>query len=208
LLAFAPRLDTAILDAWRQRTGASIGFGIATFILVPIVAILFLVIVIALPLGLFPLLAIALLYTLGYTAATHLIGRLVMTSPRSRFGAFAIGRLILRVLALIPLVGGLVWVLAAALGLGLLFVGGKARGDHGNIGGVRFARKRGLRHPERAGLARRAAKSFCQSYDGMSSAVSTTTSMPGRSASLMSSNNLTTPGCGERSLSGALPFRR
>jgi hypothetical protein len=122
LLAFAPRLDNAILDAWRQRTGASIGLGIATFILVPIVAILFLVIVIAVPLGLFLLLAIALLYTLGYTAATHLIGRLVMKPPRSRFAAFAIGWLILRGLALIPFVGGLVWVLAAALGLGLLFV--------------------------------------------------------------------------------------
>jgi len=122
LLAFAPRLDVAIVDAWNDRTGASIGLGIGVFLLVPIVAILLLLIVIAVPLGLFLLLGIALLYTLGYTAATHLIGRLVMKPPRSRFAAFAIGWLILRALALIPFLGGLVWVLGAALGLGLLFV--------------------------------------------------------------------------------------
>jgi hypothetical protein len=125
LLLFAPRLDEALVGAWEGRRGASIGLGVAAFFLLPIVAILFLVVVIAVPLGLFLLLALALLYTLGYVAATHLMGRLVLRPPRSRYVAFLVGWAILRVLALIPFVGGLVWVLASILGLGLLFVAGR-----------------------------------------------------------------------------------
>lgn len=125
LLLFAPRLDEALIGAWEGRRGASIGLGVAAFFLLPIVAILFLVIVIAVPLGLFLLLALALLYTLGYVAATHLVGRLLLKPPRSRYVAFLVGWAILRVLALIPFVGGLVWVLASILGLGLLFVAGR-----------------------------------------------------------------------------------
>ncbi|MDP9224537.1 MAG: hypothetical protein M3P18_11920, partial [Actinomycetota bacterium] len=125
LLLFAPRLDEALLAAWHTRRGASIGLGVAAFFLLPIAALLLLVIVIAVPLGLFLLLALALLYTLGYVAATHLIGRLVLKPPRSRYAAFLVGWVILRVLALIPIVGGLVWVLASILGLGLLFVAGR-----------------------------------------------------------------------------------
>jgi hypothetical protein len=125
LLLFAPRLDEALIGAWERRRGASIGLGVAAFFLLPIVAILLLAIVIAVPLGLFLLLALALLYTLGYVAATHLLGRLLLKPPRSRYVAFLVGWAILRVLALIPFVGGLVWVLASILGLGLLFVAGR-----------------------------------------------------------------------------------
>jgi hypothetical protein len=125
LLLFAPRLDEALIGAWEGRRGASIGLGVAAFFLLPIVAILFLVILIAVPLGLFLLLALALLYTLGYVAATHLVGRLLLKPPRSRYVAFLVGWAILRALALIPFVGGLVWVLASILGLGLLFVAGR-----------------------------------------------------------------------------------
>jgi hypothetical protein len=53
------------------------------------------------------------------------MGRLVLRPPRSRYVAFLVGWAILRVLALIPFVGGLLWVLASILGLGLLFVAGR-----------------------------------------------------------------------------------
>jgi hypothetical protein len=106
----------------RERTGASIGFGALVFFLLPIVAVLMLVIVVALPLGLFMLLALALLYTIGYVAGAHAIGRLVVKAPTSRFLAFLAGWAILRVIGLVPALGGLVWVLASIFGLGVLWV--------------------------------------------------------------------------------------
>jgi hypothetical protein len=124
LLLFAPRIDAAIVRAMRERTGASIGFGALVFFLLPVVAVILLVIVIALPLGLFMLLALALLYTVGYVAGAHALGRLVVRAP-SRFLAFLAGWAILRVVALVPALGGLVWLLAAIFGLGVLWVAGR-----------------------------------------------------------------------------------
>jgi hypothetical protein len=130
LLVFAPALDVAIVRAARERMGASIGFGVAAFFLVPIVAVLFLAIVVAIPLGLFVLLALALLYTVGYVVGAHGIGRLLVKTPTSRFLAFFAGWAILRVLALVPVVGGIAWTLVSILGLGLLWVAGrKAAGE-------------------------------------------------------------------------------
>ncbi len=127
LLLFAPTLDPGIVRAARGRMGASIGFGALVFFLLPIVAVLFLVIVVAIPLGLFMLLAFGLLYTVGYVAGAHGIGRLLVKEPTSRFLAFLAGWAILRVLGLVPVLGGLVWTLASIFGLGLLWVA--ARGS-------------------------------------------------------------------------------
>ena len=122
LLVFAPALDPAIVRAVRERMGASIGFGVLVFFVLPIVAVLFLVIVVAIPLGLFTLLALALLYTVGYVAGGHAIGRFLVKPPTSRFLAFLAGWGILRLLGLIPVIGGLVWTLASIFGLGVLWV--------------------------------------------------------------------------------------
>lgn len=121
LLAFAPHLDEAVVETIRARLGSSIGWGVALFFLLPIAAILLLVTVVGIPLGLFVMLALALIYTIGYAVATHGVGRLVMRSS-SRYVAFLIGLVILRALALIPVVGGLLWLLASVWGLGLLAV--------------------------------------------------------------------------------------
>jgi hypothetical protein len=121
LLAFAPYLDEAVVETIRGRLGSSIGWGVALFFLLPIAAVILLVTVVGIPLGLFLLFALALIYTIGYTVATHGVGRLVMRSS-SRYVAFLIGLVILRALALIPVLGGLLWLLASVWGLGLLAV--------------------------------------------------------------------------------------
>jgi hypothetical protein len=122
LLGLAPAFDRSIAGTARERTGLSIGLGAAAFFLLPVVAVLLLVIVVAIPLGLFLLLAFGLVYTAGYVAAAHALGRRLLASPKSRFVAFLAGWAILRALALIPAVGGLVWMLAAIFGLGVLWV--------------------------------------------------------------------------------------
>jgi hypothetical protein len=121
LLAFAPYLDEAVVETIRGRLGSSIGWGVALFFLLPIAAVLLLVTVVGIPLGLFVLFALALIYTIGYAVATLGVGRQVMRSS-SRYVAFLIGLVILRALALIPVVGGLLWLLASVWGLGLLAV--------------------------------------------------------------------------------------
>ena len=121
LLAFAPRLDEAVIETIRARLGSSIGWGIGLFFLLPIASVLLLFTVVGIPLGLFVLFALALIYTIGYTVATHAVGRLVMRSS-SRYAAFLVGLVILRALALIPIVGGVLWLLASVWGLGVLAV--------------------------------------------------------------------------------------
>jgi hypothetical protein len=71
---------------------------------------------------LFLLLALGLLYTIGYVAGAHVLGRRLVGWPKSRFLAFLAGWGILRLLGLIPVAGGLVWLVAAILGLGVLWV--------------------------------------------------------------------------------------
>jgi hypothetical protein len=123
LLMIMPTLDPAIVRGMRERMGGAIGFGVLLFFLLPIVAVLFLVVIVAIPLGLFLLLALALLYTVGYVAGAHAIGRRLVKSPTSsRFVAFLAGWAILRVFGLIPVIGGIVWTLASIFGLGLLWV--------------------------------------------------------------------------------------
>lgn len=122
VLLLAPRLDAAIVDVMRTRVGAAVGFGAAAFFLVPIAAIILLVTIVGIPLGLFVLLSLALLYTIGYVAGAHALGRLIIKQPTSPFLAFLVGLGILRLVALIPFVGGLAWLLATILGLGVLIV--------------------------------------------------------------------------------------
>ena len=122
LLLIAPALDGAIVRAFRQRTGASIGLGVAAFFLLPLIAVLFLIVVIAIPLGLFLLLALALLYTVGYVAGAHAIGRMLVKQPTSRFLAFLLGWGIVRVLGLVPVLGGAAWTVISIFGLGVLWV--------------------------------------------------------------------------------------
>jgi cytoskeletal protein CcmA (bactofilin family) len=123
LLAITPGLATSVRDAVRRRTGASIGLGVAAFFLLPIASVILLVTVIGTPLGLFLLLALALIYTVGYAVALYAVGTLVLAADKNRFLVFVIGWLIVRVVALIPFVGGLLWMAGAIWGLGLLIVG-------------------------------------------------------------------------------------
>ncbi|MGZ4148042.1 MAG: hypothetical protein ACXVPL_10105, partial [Actinomycetota bacterium] len=122
LLLLFPALDAAVVRVWRDRVGEAVGFGAATFFLLPIVAVLFLVTIVGIPLGLFLLLGLALLYTVGYVAGSLTLGRLLLKPPSSRFLAFLLGWVILRAIGLVPFLGGFVWLIASVVGLGVLAV--------------------------------------------------------------------------------------
>jgi hypothetical protein len=111
-----------ILEAGRTRIGPSIGLGLGLFFGLPLLAILALVTVVGIPLGLGLLAALLLIYALGYSAAAWILGRSIIHEPTAWVLAFLAGWAILRVVALIPILGGLVWFAAVAFGLGALAV--------------------------------------------------------------------------------------
>ncbi len=122
LLLLFPAVDGAVGRVWRNRTGEAVGFGAATFFLLPVAAVIFLVSFVGIPLGLFILLGLALIYTVGYVAGAHVLGRLIVKPPSTRFLAFLVGWVILRVIGLVPVLGGFVWLIVSLIGLGVLAV--------------------------------------------------------------------------------------
>jgi hypothetical protein len=121
-----PRGADATVLAGRSRTGAAVGWGLLLFFGLPIISILLLVTLVGIPLGIALLLAIAPIYALAYTVAAYFLGRTIIRPPRSRFLAALVGIIVVRILALIPFVGGLTWFAATVFGLGLLLVAARA----------------------------------------------------------------------------------
>ena len=126
LLMLARGLDPASVRALRDRLGATIGFGLLWFVLLPIVAVLLFVTIVGIPLGLFLLFGLGLVYSIGYVVGALALGRLVVKEPTSRYLAFLAGWGALRVLALVPFLGGLAWLVGTVLGLGTLWVAARA----------------------------------------------------------------------------------
>jgi hypothetical protein len=122
LLAFAPRAAEAVQVTFREATGASIGFGAAFFIGLPVVGILALATLVGIPLGLGILLALFPIYAVGYVVSVWLLGRRIIREPGSPYLAFFVGWIVLRALALVPVLGGLLWFVGSVLGLGVLIV--------------------------------------------------------------------------------------
>jgi cytoskeletal protein CcmA (bactofilin family) len=123
LLAFAPRAADAALVVARDATGAAIGWGALLVFGLPILAVIALVTLVGIPLGVGLLLALTPIYAVGYVTGAWLLGRLILKRPTtSRYVAFLAGWGILRIVALIPILGALGWLVATVFGLGTLIV--------------------------------------------------------------------------------------
>jgi hypothetical protein len=122
LLWLVGRGAARIVEAGRTRVGPAIGWGLLVFFGLPILGILALVTVVGIPLGLGLLAALGLIYALGYSASAWILGRSIVRGRVAWIVAFLAGWGILRVLALVPILGGLLWFAAVAFGLGALIV--------------------------------------------------------------------------------------
>jgi hypothetical protein len=122
LLWLVGRGGAGILEAGRASVGPSIGWGLLAFFGLPILAIVALVTIVGIPLGLGVLAALGLIYALGYGATAWILGRRIVREPTGWVVAFLAGWGILRLVALVPILGGLVWFAAVVFGLGALLV--------------------------------------------------------------------------------------
>jgi hypothetical protein len=135
LLWLAPRALRAAELAVRERLGASVGWGVAIAIGAPLLAILALVTLVGIPFGIALLLAAIPILLIAYTTTAWIVGRAVLRNASPWVALFA-GWAILRILALIPVAGAIVGLVATVVGLGALTVAlWRARGP-----GARAAR--------------------------------------------------------------------
>jgi hypothetical protein len=119
-----------ILEAGRAGIGPAIGWGLLVFFGLPILAIIALVTLVGIPLGLGLLAAPGLIYALGYGATAWIVGRRILREPAAWILAFLVGWGILRVLALVFIMGGLVWFAAVVFGSWRAAGGHLAGPDH------------------------------------------------------------------------------
>lgn len=123
LVWLAPGALYAAERAVRERLGATVGFGVAIAIGVPLLAVLALVTFVGIPFGVSLLLAAIPVLLVAYVTTAWIVGRRVLRNrSASPWMALLAGWGILRVLALIPVAGALVGFVATVVGLGALAV--------------------------------------------------------------------------------------
>jgi hypothetical protein len=122
LTLWLPRAADALAETSARRMGASFGFGALWFVGLPIIGGLLAVTIVAGLIGLGLLLGLLLIYTVSYAIGAFLLGRRLLPSPRGRFIAFLAGWAILRMAALVPVLGGIAWTLTVLWGLGALML--------------------------------------------------------------------------------------
>lgn len=120
LILLAPKAADELARTARRRKLAALLWGLLLFFLVPILAVLACVTIVGLPLGITLLLAIVPLFALAFTTTSFAVGRLIV-SKGPRVLALLVGVIVLCLLALVPIAGSLVWLLATIFGLGTLF---------------------------------------------------------------------------------------
>lgn len=120
LLLIAPRAADAIYDRARERLGPVAAIGIAIFIVLPITAFISAITFFGLPLAIGIGLALLPLAAVAYVTTAWAVGRAIVKPPRERILSFLAGLAILRVAALVPILGLLVWLAAVVVGLGLI----------------------------------------------------------------------------------------
>lgn len=120
LLLIAPRAADALEARSRERVGPLIAIGIAILIVLPLSAFLAAITLVGLPLALGIVLSLLPLGAVAYVVSAYVLGRRILKPPRHRMLSFLVGLAILRVAALVPILGLLVGLAAFVVGLGLI----------------------------------------------------------------------------------------
>jgi hypothetical protein len=127
MLLLIPRALERLPAEFREGAGGTIAWGAVAFFGLPVLAGVAFVTLVGIPFGLGLTFALFGIYAVGYTAATFVVGRLVVKQPRSPFLAFLVGWVIVRLVALIPFLAGAAWFLLALAGLGVIVAAARRR---------------------------------------------------------------------------------
>lgn len=127
LLLLLPRAAAAVARTGTARWAPALGWGTLVAVAVPVAGALAIGTLVALPLGLGLFASLAVLYPVGYVTGALLVGR-AMLGRSTPAVAFLAGLGVLRLAALVPVVGGLVAVAATLLGLGAIVLAAAATG--------------------------------------------------------------------------------
>ncbi|MGH2709960.1 MAG: hypothetical protein ACRDH9_01990 [Actinomycetota bacterium] len=122
LIGLAPRPMDSVAATWESSKGAAALWGLLVLIGIPVGAVLLMLTVVGIPFGIGTLLALGFIYAIAYTVGAWALGRSLVSAPKSRALAFLAGFAIVRLLGLIPIVGGIVSTVTLVFGLGLLWV--------------------------------------------------------------------------------------
>lgn len=121
LILLVPRAADALNAQAESGIAVAFAIGIAVLIGLPVIAAGAAVTLVGLPLGIAVALAMLPLAAVAYVVAAWALGRSLVKEPRGRVVAFLAGFGILRAVALIPVLGLIAWLVAVAIGLGLIF---------------------------------------------------------------------------------------
>jgi cytoskeletal protein CcmA (bactofilin family) len=120
LLLIAPRAADTLHARSRERLGPTIAIGIAILIVLPVVAFIAAITLVGLPLAIGLGLALLPLGAVAYLVAAYALGRRMVEAPRHRMLSFLAGLGVLRLVAFVPILGGVVGLAALVFGLGLI----------------------------------------------------------------------------------------
>lgn len=124
LILFVPRGADAVAAAALGSPLISAGIGLGMFVGLPLLGVLALLSLVGLPLGLGLLLALLLVYSIGFSWSVYSVGRALWREPRSRWLALLFGWAVVAAVSAIPVVGGILWFVGAVGGLGAMTVAG------------------------------------------------------------------------------------
>ncbi|MGH2691724.1 MAG: hypothetical protein ACRDHM_04405 [Actinomycetota bacterium] len=122
LLGLSPRPMGSVAATWQTSKGSAALWGVLLLIGLPLGAVLAMVTIVGIPFGIGTLLALFLVYSIAYVSAAWALGRSIVREPTSRYLAFLAGFGILRLVALIPIAGGIISFVVTVFGLGLVGV--------------------------------------------------------------------------------------
>lgn len=122
LLALSPRALDRVATVGRTSPFASMGWGIAISIALPVLAVAAAASILGLPLGISVVLAAGLLWITGLAVAVFTIGRLIAPEPSGRARPLIAGWGVVAAVGLVPFLNVAVWVMGSMFGLGAALV--------------------------------------------------------------------------------------
>lgn len=120
LLLLGPRVTEGLAQTGLASTLPALGWGLVAFFAIPIITLVSFFTIVGIPFGIMVLFGSLFLYPIGYIASGVVLGRKLISGPDKRVVSFLAGLAALRLVALVPVLGGFTWFLATAFGLGVI----------------------------------------------------------------------------------------